>query len=71
MQFLYFDPAIGAMIIQAIVAAVAGIILFSKNALYKVKVFLGIAKPLSDQDLFDDIDIDDTELEKNKTIEDK
>jgi len=71
MQFLYFDTAIGAMIIHAIVAAIAGIILFSKNALYKVKVFLGIAKPLRDQDLFDDIDIDDTELEKNKTIEDK
>ena len=31
MHFLYFDPGLGAMIIQAIVAAVAGVILFSKN----------------------------------------
>ena len=39
MHFLYFDPGLGAMIIQAIVAAVAGVLLFSKNLLFKSKSF--------------------------------
>ena len=39
MMFLYFDPGLGAMLVQAIVAAAAGIILFSKNFMYKVKSF--------------------------------
>ncbi|TYA58285.1 hypothetical protein [Formosa maritima] len=63
MIFLYFDPAIGAMIVQAIVAAIAGVLLFSKNLLLKVKVFLGIVKP-KDEELFDDIDIERSEIEK-------
>lgn len=61
MNFLYFDPAIGAMIVQAIVAAVAGVLLFSKNLLFKIKVFLGISKQ-SDKGLFDDIDIEDSDI---------
>ncbi|MFL0352233.1 hypothetical protein [Xanthomarina sp. GH4-25] len=63
MTFLYFDPAMGAMIVQAIVAAIAGVLLFSKNLLLKVKVFLGIVKP-KEEDLFDDIDIEKSEIEK-------
>lgn len=59
MYFLYFDPGLGAMIIQAIVAAVAGVILFSKNLMYKVKLFLGITK--KDDDLFDDINVEDSD----------
>lgn len=62
MHFLYFDPGLGALIIQAIVAAVAGVILFSKNVLYKIKLFLGIVKPQED-DLFDDIDVKDSDIE--------
>ena len=58
MTFLYFDPGLGAMIVQAIVAVVAGVVLFSKNLLYKVKLFLGIVKE-QENDLFDDIDIED------------
>ncbi len=65
MYFLYFDPTIGAMIVQAIVAAVAGVLLFSKNLLYKVKIFFGIAKP-NDNDLFDDINIESPDLENKK-----
>ncbi|MEY8847520.1 hypothetical protein AB9K26_01795 [Psychroserpens sp. XS_ASV72] len=61
--FLYFDPGLGAMIIQAIVAAVAGVVLFSKNVMHKIKVFLGIAKPI-DEDHFDDINIEDPDIEK-------
>jgi len=63
MTFLYFDPAMGAMIVQAIVAAIAGVLLFSKNLLLKVKVFLGIVKP-KDEELFEDIDIEKSEIEK-------
>jgi hypothetical protein len=68
MIFLYFDPGLGAMIIQAIIAAVAGVILFSKNLLYKIKVFFGMAKQ-HDDDVFDDIDIDDSDIENNKSSE--
>ena len=68
MYFLYFDPGLGAMVIQAIVAAVAGIFLFSKNLLYKIKIFFNIIK--EEDDLFDDITIKDTDTE-NKTNSDK
>ena len=68
MYFLYFDPGLGAMIIQAIVAAVAGVLLFSKNLFYKIKVFFGIVKP-SSEDLFDDINIKDSDIE-NKDLSD-
>jgi hypothetical protein len=70
MHFLYFDPGLGAMIIQAVVATVAGVLLFSRNLLYKVKLFLGISKPIED-DLFDDIDIDDSETDTKKSSENK
>lgn len=68
MILLYFDPGLGAMIIQAIIAAVAGVILFSKNLMYKIKLFLGIAKDNKD-DVFDDIEIKDSEVENNKSSE--
>lgn len=64
MHFLYFDPGLGAMIIQAIIAAVAGVVLFSKNLMYKIKVFLGFAKR-DKEDVFDDIDIKDSDIENN------
>jgi len=60
-HFLYFDPGLGAMIIQAIIAAVAGVVLFSKNLMFKIKSFLGIAKP--QEDVFDDIEIKDSDIE--------
>jgi len=69
MHFLYFDPGLGALIIQAIVAAVAGVILFSKNLMYKIKVFLGISKPLEDE-LFDDIDVEDSDIENKNSSDD-
>ncbi|OZV69026.1 hypothetical protein [Winogradskyella aurantia] len=62
MYFLYFDPGLGAMIIQTIIAAVAGVVLFSKNLMHKIKVFLGIAKAHKD-DVFDDIDVKDSDSE--------
>jgi len=68
MHFLYFDPGLGAMIIQAVIAAVAGVVLFSKNLMYKIKVFLGIAKPMHD-DVFDDIEVKDSDIENNNSSE--
>ena len=68
MHFLYFDPGLGAMIIQAIIAAVAGVVLFSKNLMYKIKVFFGMAKP-QDDDVFDDIDIEDSEVDSKNIRE--
>lgn len=60
MIFLYFDPGLGAMIIQAIVAAVAGVLVFSKNALYKVKLLLGVTKKKR-------MDIDDIEVKESNS----
>jgi len=68
MILLYFDPGLGAMIIQALVAAVAGFVLFSKNVLYKVKAFLGLAKKDQD-DLFEDIDVTDSDIENDNKSE--
>jgi len=68
-HFLYFDPGLGAMVIQAIIATVAGVILFSKNLMYKIKLLLGLNKN-RDNELFDDIDVDDSDIE-NKTNSDK
>ncbi|MCK8480136.1 hypothetical protein [Psychroserpens algicola] len=58
---LYFDPGLGAMILQVVAAAIAGVVLFSKNVMYRIKSFLGIIK--NDADIFDDIDIEDSDIE--------
>ena len=64
MIFLYFDPGLGAMIAQAVVAAVAAVVLFSKNLMYKVKLFFGLVKHNDEKDdVFDEINIKDSELE--------
>ncbi|MDG1730027.1 MAG: hypothetical protein P8K68_06130 [Algibacter sp.] len=68
MQFLYFDPGLGAMIVQAIVAAVAGVFMFSKNLVYKLKVFFGITKK---SDFYDDIEVSDTADVENESKSDK
>jgi len=68
MYLLYFDPGLGAMIIQGIIAAVAGVVLFSKNLMYKIKLFFSLVK--KEDDLFDDINIEDTDVD-NKTNSDK
>ncbi|MCG2419594.1 hypothetical protein K8089_11220 [Aequorivita sp. F47161] len=57
MNFLYFDPGLGAMIVQALVAAAAGILLFSKSVLYKVKSFFGLVK--EEEDTYDSIDVEE------------
>ena len=62
MQFLYFDPGLGAMIVHAIVAAVAGVLLFTKNIVYKIKIIFGIK---AKEDVTDSIDIDDNTSTSN------
>jgi hypothetical protein len=57
MSLLYFDAGIAAMIVQGIVAVAAGVVLFSKNALYKIKLFLGLVK----EEDYDSIDIDEND----------
>ncbi len=64
MYFLYFDPGLGAMIAQAVIAAAAGVLLFSKNVMYKLKSFFGLIK--EEDDSFDSIDIDEQEAEKDE-----
>ncbi len=63
MHFLYFDPGLGAMLIQAIVAAVAAVVLFSKNIMFKIKSFFGLIKP-SEDDMFGEVDIEDRDKDK-------
>ncbi len=45
----------GAMLVQGLVAAAAGILLFSKGVMYKVKSFLGLTK--EEEDTYDSIDV--------------
>ena len=66
MHFLYFDPGLGAMIVQAIVAVVAGVVLFSKGLMFKIKSFFGFEKTIED-DLFDDIEIKDQDIENKNS----
>ncbi len=63
MYFLYFDAGLGAMLIQALVAAVAGIALFYKSIKYKIKSIFGLHKNISENEVFDDINIDDSKIE--------
>ena len=63
MFFLYFDPGLGAMIAQAVVAAAAGVLLFSKGVMYKLKSFFGLTK--DQDDTYDSIDIDEKDTDVN------
>ena len=51
------------MIAQAVIAAAAGVMLFSKNVMYKVKSFFGMVK--DEDDSFDSIDIEEKDSGKN------
>lgn len=61
MNFLYFDPGLGAMIVQAVVAVAAGVLLFSKNAWHKIKLMLGLVK---EDDAYDSIDVDEEDTDE-------
>ena len=59
MTFLYFDPGLGAMLIQGLVAAFAGFLLFSKGIIFKIKSFFGMTK--KEDSSFSSIDIEEDE----------
>ena len=44
MIVLYFDPKLGAMLVQALIAAAASVIVFSKNVKAKNSKFFSIKK---------------------------
>ncbi|MES2574142.1 MAG: hypothetical protein V4572_04325 [Bacteroidota bacterium] len=50
---LYFDPGTGALIVQFLAAAVAGVLLFYRTLLYKIKSIFGI-KTKEQDDFMDD-----------------
>ena len=63
-MFLYFDPGLGALILQFLIAVVAGIALFYRSVLRKIKSIFGIGK--SPKDIFDDIDTDHKTRQSNE-----
>lgn len=67
MNFLYFDPGLGAMILQAVAAGVAGVLLFSKGVWFKVKSFFGLIKESTDD--YDNIEVEDKETETHDKID--
>jgi hypothetical protein len=52
---LYFDPGTGALIVQFLAAVVAGILLFYKTVIYKIKSIFGI-KGKEEDDFMDETD---------------
>lgn len=52
---LYFDPGTGALIVQFLAAAVAGVLLFYRTIMYKIKSVLGI-KDKKEDDFMEDVD---------------
>ena len=55
MTLLYFDPGTGALIVQFLAAAVAGVLMFYKTVLFKVKRIFGIETKKED-DFMDEVD---------------
>lgn len=51
------------MIVQAAVAAAAGVLLFSKGIMYKVKSFFGFTK--EEEDTYDSIDVEEQDTDKD------
>ncbi|PXY43452.1 hypothetical protein [Flavobacterium hydrophilum] len=57
---LYFDPGTGALIVQFLAAAVAGVLLFYKTVMFKIKSVFGIKSKEED----DFMDHDETKEEQ-------
>jgi hypothetical protein len=54
---LYFDPGSGALIVQFLAAIAAGIVLFYKTILYKVRSIFGIKSKAKDDFMDEDNDV--------------
>lgn len=52
---LYFDPGTGALIVQFLAAAVAGVLLFYRTIVHKIKSIFGI-KDKEEDDFMDETD---------------
>lgn len=52
---LYFDPGTGALIVQFLAAAVAGVLLFYRTLMHKIKSIFGI-KNNKEDDFMDGTD---------------
>lgn len=52
---LYFDPGTGALIVQFLAAAVAGVLLFYRTVMHKIKSLFGI-KNKEEDDFMDETD---------------
>ncbi|MFL9845759.1 hypothetical protein [Flavobacterium rhizosphaerae] len=61
--FLYFDPGTGALVVQVLAAAGAGIALFYKRIVNGIKSAFGKKQ---EQDLMGDIDVEDDADDTNK-----
>ncbi len=57
---LYFDPGTGALIVQFLAAAVAGVLLFYRTVMHKIKSIFGI------KDKEEDDFMDETDSKENK-----
>lgn len=53
MILLYFDPGTGALIVQFIAAGIAGVLLFYRTVMSKIKSIFGV-KPKNDDDFMDE-----------------
>lgn len=60
MILLYFDPGTGALIVQFLAAAAAGVLLFYKTVIFKIKSIFGIKQKEKDDDFLEDNDTNDT-----------
>jgi hypothetical protein len=52
---LYFDPGTGALIVQFLAAAVAGVLLFYRTIVHKIKSIFGV-KNEEEDDFMDETD---------------
>lgn len=52
---LYFDPGTGALIVQFLAAAAAGVLLFYRTIVHKIKAIFGI-KAKEEDDFMDETD---------------
>jgi len=52
---LYFDPGTGALIVQFLAAAVAGVLLFYRTIVHKIKSIFGV-KDKKEDDFMDETD---------------
>ena len=69
MAFLYFDPGLGAMIAQIIIAAIVGVSVFTKNLWFKIKLFFGMVKSQETDDFLDDIDEKEMKSKNNDDVD--